>query len=273
MDLDGARLQLDPLAVPRQIIGPFALNLDRGILRRDLFDQSGEAGQERLDRLGRRPDPARPDDAALGIVGVALFAPGNREAVALTAVHHEGYGLGGFADRNRQSARGERVQRSGVACALGLEQALHDGDRMGGGHADRLVENDPAMHVALFASRLVVRPHLLLARIVVDSPRLVARSGKNVSFRRGRIAVLRLNCVIHNHRSSSRPGARSLCTAGVLSNFSIRSASSNRSSIRKRTSGANFRLTRWAISPRRNRLWRLSAAITTSVSRPPSGIT
>ena len=44
--------------------------------------------------------------------------------------------------------------------------------------------------------------------------------------------------------------------------FSIRSASSNRSSTRNRMSGANFRLTRRAISPRRNRLLRSSASST-----------
>src|ERR1700760_3462156 len=43
-----------------------------------------------------------------------------------------------------------------MARALGLEQALHDRERVGRGHADRLVEHDPAMDVALVAPRLVV---------------------------------------------------------------------------------------------------------------------
>src|SRR5580704_6375173 len=57
----------------------------------------------------------------------------------------------------------------------------------------------------------------------------------------------------HDASSSESPsgGARSRCTCGVRKSFSIRSASSNRWSIWKRMSGANFRLTRWAISPRR----------------------
>jgi hypothetical protein len=42
---------------------------------------------------------------------------------------------------------------------------------------------------------------------------------------------------------------------------------------RKRMSGANFRLMRRAISPRRNFLLRSSASITGLASRPPSGIT
>src|SRR6185436_18385257 len=109
--------------------------------------------------LGRPP---------LGIVGVALLAPGDREAVALAAVHHEGNRLGGFAERNRQAAGCERIERAGVAGAFGLEQALEHGDRVRRGHADRLVENHPAMNVALVATRLIVLTGLLgVARIVV----------------------------------------------------------------------------------------------------------
>src|SRR4029079_13496355 len=41
-NLDRPGLQFDGFAGPRQIIGAFALDLDRGILRRDLLDQAGE---------------------------------------------------------------------------------------------------------------------------------------------------------------------------------------------------------------------------------------
>jgi len=61
--------------------------------------------------------------------------------------------------------------------------------------------------------------------------------------------------VVHSSLSgwSKSPSglSRSRWTAGVRKSFSIRSASSNRSSMRKRISGANFRLTRRPISPRR----------------------
>jgi len=69
-----------------------------------------------------------------------------------------------------------------VSGALGLEQALEHGDRMRRGHADRLVEDHPAMNVALVAPRLVVWPRLfaltgiltwILARIVVAVARVV----------------------------------------------------------------------------------------------------
>ncbi len=52
MNLDRARLQLDGLAVARQIVGALALDLDRGILRRRLLDQAGKARQQGQNRLG-----------------------------------------------------------------------------------------------------------------------------------------------------------------------------------------------------------------------------
>ena len=58
------------------------------------------------------------DDPALGVVGIALLAPAHREAVALAAVHHERNGLGRLAERERQAARGERIERAGMARAL-----------------------------------------------------------------------------------------------------------------------------------------------------------
>src|SRR3954470_10570284 len=168
MNLDRPGLQFDGFAVPRQVIGAFALDLDRGILRRDLLDQAGELRQQRPDRVGRRPERARLGYPALGIVGVALLAPGDREAVALAAVHHKGNRLGGLAERDRQAAGRQRIERAGVAGALGLKQALEHGHRMRRGHADRLVENHPAVDGALVAARLVVLARLLgVARIVV----------------------------------------------------------------------------------------------------------
>src|SRR6185295_19048200 len=108
---------------------------------------------------------------------VALLAPGDREAVALAAVHHEGNRLGGFAERNRQAAGGERIERAGMAGALGLEQALEHGDRVRRGHADRLVEHHPAMNVALVAPRLVVLARLLSVAWIVVAAALIVVAG------------------------------------------------------------------------------------------------
>src|SRR6185437_3188006 len=276
MDLDRPRGELDDLAVARQIVSALALHLDRRITRRGLLDDTGELRQQRADRLGRWPSFTRLHHLSFGIVSVALLAPTHREAVTLAAIHHEGNGLGRFAERDRQAAGSERIERAGMAGTLGREQPLHHGDRLRRRHADRLVEHDPAMDVALVASWVVVVLALLPGRTrIVIAARLVAADGfGRIIFRN--IVHLLVNHALGgscNHQSSSESGARSLCTAGVRNNFSIRSASSNRSSTRKRMSGANFRLTRRATSPRRCFLLRSSAASTMSVSRPPSGMT
>ncbi len=114
--------------------------------------------------------------AALGVVGVAFLAPSHREAVDLAPLHDERDGLGRLAERDREQARRERVERAGVAGALGLEYTLHHAHRMGGRHAHGLVEHEPAVHVALLALalRLPGRVHggglrqLLVIRLVVE---------------------------------------------------------------------------------------------------------
>ena len=93
-------------------------------LRRHLLDGAGVARQQRLDRLARWPLRAGRNDLAVGVVGVARLAPAHGEAVGLAAVHHERNGLGRLAERDRQAAGGERVERAGVAGALRLEQPL-----------------------------------------------------------------------------------------------------------------------------------------------------
>src|SRR5512135_1571692 len=114
MNLDRARLQLDGLPVARQIIGSLALDLDGGILWRDLFNYAREARQQGGNRLGRGPGRARPNHSAFSIVGVTFLAPRNREAIALAAVHHERNRFGGLAKRDRQPARGKWIERTGV---------------------------------------------------------------------------------------------------------------------------------------------------------------
>ena len=66
---------------------------------------------------------------------------------------HVRHGLGGLAQRDRQHAGSERVERAGMAGLVGLEQPLDLGDGFGRTHADRLVEHQPAGD----------RPALLLA--------------------------------------------------------------------------------------------------------------
>ena len=113
-----ARRNLDGLALARQIVGALAVDLDRREARRHLLDRAGEARQQRRDRGRGRAGFARVRHAAFGIVGVALLAPAHGEDVDLAPVHHERHGLGRFAERDRQAAGGERIERAGVAGAL-----------------------------------------------------------------------------------------------------------------------------------------------------------
>jgi len=85
------------------------------------------------------------------MAGIALLAPTHGESVDLAPLHDEGHGLGRFSERDRQQARGERIERAGMAGAFGLEQAFHHAHCMGRAHAYGLIEHDPAAHVALHA--------------------------------------------------------------------------------------------------------------------------
>jgi len=123
-----------------------------------------------------RAGVARLGDAALGVVGVALLAPAHGEAVALAAVHDEGDGLGGLAKSNGQGAGGQRIEGAGVAGALGVEQPLHHRDRVGRGHADRLVEHHPAVDVAALALLLGTLTPGWIAGLLLHLSRLGGRS-------------------------------------------------------------------------------------------------
>ena len=60
------------------------------------------------------------------------------------------------SQRDRQAAGSERIERAGMASALGGKQPLHDGNGLRRRHPDRLVKHDPAVNVALVAPRLTV---------------------------------------------------------------------------------------------------------------------
>ena len=74
LDLDRARRELDRLAPACQIVGPLAVDLDRGEARRDLQDRADEGRQGLLDRSGAGPLGALRRDLAFAIVGAARLA-------------------------------------------------------------------------------------------------------------------------------------------------------------------------------------------------------
>src|SRR5260370_24998524 len=86
VNLDGARLQFHSLAVARQIVGTLALDLDGGVLRRDLLDQPGEPRQQAGNRSGPPPEPGPLDDPALGIVGIAFPPPTDPKTITPAAI-------------------------------------------------------------------------------------------------------------------------------------------------------------------------------------------
>ena len=152
---DGPRLQFDKLALAREIIGALAGDLDRRILRWRLQNIPDKPGQQRGDRAGFGSRVALADDLAVGVVGVGLGAPAHGEEIGLLAILHEGHGLGGLAEGDRQNARGQRIERAGVAGLLAIIDALQARDGLRRGHADRLVEHDPAVDDGAVRSALI----------------------------------------------------------------------------------------------------------------------
>src|SRR3954464_9730051 len=100
VNFDGTWLQFDGLAVPCQVIGALPLDLDRGILRRDLLYLACEPRQPVADSLPGGAEIAGFHDPPLGVIGVAFLAPAHRKAIALATVHDERHRLGGFAQRD-----------------------------------------------------------------------------------------------------------------------------------------------------------------------------
>ena len=79
--------------------------------------------QQRLDRRRAWAAPAeRGDDRALGVVGVGLGAEADGEAVGLLPVDGERHRLGRLAERDRQDAGRQGIERAGVAGLLRLER-------------------------------------------------------------------------------------------------------------------------------------------------------
>jgi hypothetical protein len=141
--------QLDLLARTSKVIGSLAINLERRKGRRDLLDRASEAGHDRFNIGEARPNIAGGDDLALQVQRVGLLAEADGEVVGFGRVEHSAGELGRFAQRDRQHARRQRIERPAMAdLGLGLagvaQGALDRADRLGRAESDRLVEDDPA---------------------------------------------------------------------------------------------------------------------------------
>ena len=108
--------------------------------------------------------------------------------------------------RPDDAAGGERIERAGVAGALRIEQPLEHGDGLRRGHADRLVDDEPAVHVALLATELLLglflrkRPRVVLG-VVLAVLRDRGRNGVVLRLRQGGESgvVRRALLVTHRH--------------------------------------------------------------------------
>ena len=145
MNGDGTRGQLDRLTIASHVIGAFTINLDCRKGGGHLHDCAGEAWQQGFDLIGGGALIGCLRHAAFGVIAFRLNAPAHGEAIGFLAILHERHSLCGLTKGNRQKARGQRIECSRMASFLRIENALQARHGMCRGHADRLVENDPAV--------------------------------------------------------------------------------------------------------------------------------
>ena len=142
-----------------------------------------KARQQRADRRPRSAARrsvaiARPSASSVSV----SIAPAHREAVGLAAVHHERHGLGRLAERDRQHAGGERIERAGVAGLPGRERAL-DHARPRGSRSCRPACRAPASRrrrasrACAACLRRRLRPHGVVRCSASFVPRSRATSG------------------------------------------------------------------------------------------------
>src|SRR4029077_19953744 len=86
-------------------------------------------------------------DLPFGVVRRAFLAPAHAKPVGFGSVLNDRHRLRRLAESDRQHPRCERIERSGVACFLGVEQKLDSPDRLSRGDPGRLIEVDPAVDI------------------------------------------------------------------------------------------------------------------------------
>ena len=145
LDVDGARLALDLLARPGQLVEALPLDLARRVHRRSLQDEPDEPAQG-VAGLVLAQVPHRPglQDPPRCVLRVGDLAEPDGGLVLLLAVSDEPGHLGRLADADGQDARAGGIERPGVPAALDLEEALHPADHVERGGPARLVHDHHA---------------------------------------------------------------------------------------------------------------------------------
>ena len=149
-----ARLHFDRFARPGTVVGALAIDFQRRIGGRHLFDGAGEMVEHARDRCHRRPAIATLGHLALGVVRGGFLAELDGEGVDLVGVEHAPRQLGRFAQRDREHALGQRVECAavpdlGLGIAALAQHALDHADRLRRTQPARLVEDQPAMRCGL----------------------------------------------------------------------------------------------------------------------------
>ena len=143
-DLHGAAGQNGRHGSPGKGIGAPPIYLDRGIDRRRLPNSTGEARQHGLDFRATRPRSGFADDRTFTVVGVASDTPTDTESVVLPVAHRISDGLGRLAERQRQNAGCEGVERACMSDFASDSAADQLHDPIGADPA-RLVDHQPAV--------------------------------------------------------------------------------------------------------------------------------
>jgi hypothetical protein len=115
VDRDLARVSLDRFAATRQRVESLAADLHRTVHRRDLFDAPGKTRERGAEpRAGVRRNLRHAHGCARRIGRVRRAPEDERERVRLAPVFDERDQTRRLAERERQHARGHRIERSEV---------------------------------------------------------------------------------------------------------------------------------------------------------------
>ena len=156
MDGHVAGRKLDLLAVAGQGVGAPAVDGDGGVGRRHLVllaekPVQGLSGKRGVGELVWHR--GRPDDLALGVVGVRGRAKLHLRDVGLAVQREHAEELGGLADTYDQHAGGRRVERAGVPDALLAHRSTDAVDHVVAGEAEGLVDGDERIQRARAAAQ------------------------------------------------------------------------------------------------------------------------
>ena len=115
-DQGGARLALDLLPAPGQVVEMLALVANRGVHRRDLGDLADELAERGPHLLSVQPSGvAARDDGALGVEGLGALAEPDGAAVGLGLAVEVVDEPGGASQADGEQALGHGVEGAGVA--------------------------------------------------------------------------------------------------------------------------------------------------------------